>query len=98
MQGLKGTSWFKMFGLNPLANITLRDVPSNFSLHASPPKSLLEILIHFCTTWVNGKLRTVGFIKDNSPELMILWHHNSLPKEYNSLIISRETPSFALPH
>ena len=36
-----------------LTNITLRDVPSDFSLHASPPKSLLEILIHFGTARMN---------------------------------------------
>ena len=58
-----------MLGLNPLTNITLRDVPSDFSLHASPPKSLLEILIHFGTARMNGELRTMGFIKDNRDEV-----------------------------
>ena len=58
-----------MFGLNPLANITLGDISSDFSLHVSPPKPLLEILIHFSTGRMNGELRTMGFIKDNRDEV-----------------------------
>jgi hypothetical protein len=45
-----------MYGLNPLANIALGDVSSDFPLHASPPKPLFEILKHFSTTRMNREL------------------------------------------
>ena len=69
-----------MLSFNPLANIALGDISSDFSLHAGPPKPLLEILIHFGTARVNGKLRTMSFLQNKPSEVMIFRHHNTLPK------------------
>jgi hypothetical protein len=45
-----------MTGLNSLANVTLRDILRNFSLHTSPPKVLLQVLVRLGTAGVHGEL------------------------------------------
>src|SRR5436190_18391506 len=52
-QRLKSFGRLKMFGFLSLANIALGDVSSDLPLHTSPPKLLLEILIHLGTTRMN---------------------------------------------
>jgi hypothetical protein len=41
-----------------LANITLRDILCNFSLHTSPPKVLFQILVHLGTARVHREFWT----------------------------------------
>jgi hypothetical protein len=51
-----------MTGFNSLADITLRDILSNFSLHTSPPKVLFQILVHFGTAGVHREFGQMGLV------------------------------------
>jgi hypothetical protein len=42
-----------MTGLNPLADITLRDISCDLSLQAGPPKVLFHLLVHLRTAGVH---------------------------------------------
>ena len=58
-----------MFCLYSMTHITIVNELSNFMFHASPPEGLLQILIHFGTSWMYREKGIMGFIHDNFPEL-----------------------------
>ena len=51
---LEQSSGTLMLDLDSLADITLGNIESNFSLHPMPPESALQILVHFVTTGMDG--------------------------------------------
>jgi hypothetical protein len=69
-----------MTGLNPLANITLRDISCNLSLHASPPEVLFQILVHLGTTRVHREFGQMGLIQYLLTKLMVLGYNDTLVK------------------
>ena len=51
---LEETSWPLVLCFNSSADITFIHELSNFSLHSSPPIRLLEVMVHLCTSRMNG--------------------------------------------
>jgi hypothetical protein len=54
LQRLQKTGGTLMFCLNALTNVAPGNEECNITLHAMPPKGLLEILIHLGSSGVNG--------------------------------------------
>jgi hypothetical protein len=67
-----------MTGLNPLADITLRDISYNFLLHASPPKVLFQILVHLGTIGVHREFGQMGLIQYLLTMLIVLGYNDML--------------------
>jgi hypothetical protein len=67
-----------MTGLNSLANITLRDILCNFSLHTSPPKVLFQILVHLGTARVHREFGQMGLVQYLLTKLMVLGYNDTL--------------------
>jgi hypothetical protein len=67
-----------MTGLDSLANITLRDILCNFSLHASPPKVLFQILVHLGTTGVHREFGQVVLVQYLLMKFMVLRYNEAL--------------------
>ena len=80
-----------MFGLHSLTNIAFGHISCNLSFHASPPKFLLQVLVHLVATRMDRKLRFMGFIKNFLSKLKVLGNYQTFPKPKNSLIIELET-------
>ena len=51
---LEETSWPLVFFLHSSADIAFVHELSNLSLHSSPPIRLLEVMVHLCTSRMNG--------------------------------------------
>jgi hypothetical protein len=67
-----------MISLNPLADITLRDISCNFSLHASPPKVLFQILEHLGTAGVHREFGQMSLVQYLVTKLMVLGYNDTL--------------------
>src|SRR3954463_12332150 len=90
---LRNLKWMKqpcrllVLCLHSPAHITLRHVTGNIPLHTSPPKALLEILIHLCTARVNRQLGIMGFLHDDFSEISLFGNNNSLFEQHGVVIM-----------
>jgi hypothetical protein len=66
-----------MTGFDSLVGVTLRDVLCNFSFHTSPPKVLLQILVHLGTTRVHGEFGQMGLVQNLLTEPMVLGYNDA---------------------
>src|SRR5215216_3730893 len=64
---LEETSWSLMFCFHPSTNITFIHELSNLLLHSCPAESLLEVMVHLRTAWMDGKKRIVRFFHYDLP-------------------------------
>ena len=64
LKGLKQYGSSLVLSLDPLTNVTVLDERRYLSLHAMPPELLLEILIHFGSSRVNGVEGIVCLLHD----------------------------------
>src|SRR5215216_2536877 len=80
-----------MFRFDSLTDITLGDVASDFSLHLVPPKLLLQILIHLCSSGVDRIKSIMSFLHDNLLQLRICWHTDTSFVPQNSFFVFCES-------
>src|SRR4051812_32692939 len=76
-----------LFLLHSATNITSVDKLRNLTLHAGPLESLLEVLIHVGTAWMDGKKGIMRFIQDSFSEIT-LWNHRTVLKEQSALVVN----------
>src|SRR3954467_12698962 len=85
---LRNLKWLKypcrllVLCLHSPAHITLGHKPGNIPLHTSPPKALLEILIHLGATGVDRQLGIMGLLHDDLSEISLLGNNSSLLKHH----------------
>src|SRR3954468_23015871 len=81
---LRNLKWLKqpyrllVLCLHSPTHVTLGHKSGNIPLHTSPPKALLEILIHLGATGVDRQLGIVGLLHDDLSESSLLGNNNSL--------------------
>jgi hypothetical protein len=59
-----------VLGLDALADVTPGNIESYFSLHTVPPKLLLQVLVHFGTSRMNGIWGLMGFLQNELLQLI----------------------------
>jgi hypothetical protein len=64
IQRLQQSGRSHMIGLDALTCVAFCNIVSGIMLHWSPPELRLQIMIHLCTTGVDGILGVVSFIKN----------------------------------
>src|SRR3954466_14239725 len=74
LQWLQQSCGSPMSRLDSLTNITLGYVASDFSLHLMPPKFLLQILIHLCSSRVDRIKSIMVFFQNSLFQLGVCWH------------------------
>ena len=84
-----------MFGLDKVAHIATSNIVGDLSLHVVPPENLLEVLVHFGTTRVNGVSQAVGFLKNLLLKRGLVWHTEVSTKTKYSLLIHGESSSLS---
>src|SRR3954469_21643839 len=84
-----------MSRLGSLTYITLGDIASDFSLHLMPPKLLLQILIHLCSSGVDRIKSIMGFFQNSLLQLGICWHTDTSFVPQNSFFIFGESRYFS---
>src|SRR5215216_7570944 len=57
---LQSSSRPLMFCFDTTANVTLSNITSNVLLHVRPPESLMNVLLHLCTTGMNRQRRIMS--------------------------------------
>src|SRR3954463_7963991 len=95
LQWLQKSSGSLMSCLNSLTYITLGDITSDFSLHLMPPKLLLQILIHLCSSGVDRIKSIMSFLQNNFFQLRIGWYTKEFFVPQNSFFVFRESGYFA---
>src|SRR3954469_12109353 len=78
LKWLKQPCWILVLCLHSPTHITLGHKPSNIPLHTSPPKTLLEVLIHLGATRVDRQLRIMSLLHDDLSEVSLLGSNNSV--------------------
>src|SRR3954470_4672639 len=91
MQWLQQSSRSLMSRLDSLTYITLGDIASDFSLHLMPPKLLLQILIHLCSSRVDRIKSIMGFLQNSLLQFRICWHTDTSFIPQNSFFIFGES-------
>src|SRR3954465_11146025 len=81
LEWLKQPCWLLVLCLHSPAHITLGDKTGNIPLHTSPPKTLLEILIHLGATRVDGQFRIRCLLHDDLSQVSLLWNNGSVLKQ-----------------
>src|SRR3954470_9206990 len=84
-----------MSRLDSLTNITLGYVASDFSLHLMPPKLLLQILIHLCSSELYRIKSIMGLFQNNFFQLQICWYTETSFVPHNSFFVLGESGYFA---
>ena len=84
-----------MFGLDKVAHIATSNIVGDLPLHVVPPENLLEVLVHFGTTRVDGVSRAVGFFKNLLFKRGLVWHIDESTKMKYPLLIHGETGSLS---
>src|SRR3954470_24459889 len=84
-----------MSRLDSLANITLGDIASDFSLHLMPPKLLFQILIHLCSSGVDRIKSIMSFLQNNFFQLRICGYTKASFVPQNSFFVFGESGYFA---
>jgi hypothetical protein len=64
-----------MISFNSPTDVTFSHILCNLALHSSPPKILLQVLVHFALSWMDNISRAMCFMHDLLMELEILWKH-----------------------
>src|SRR3954468_22922939 len=80
-----------MSRLDSLTHITLGDKASDFSLHLMPPKLLLQILIHLCSSGVDRIKSIMSFLQNNFFQLRIYWYTKASFVPQNSFFVFGES-------
>src|SRR3954469_11181825 len=76
-----------MFRFNSLTNVTLGYETSHFPLHFVPPKLFLQILVHLCSTGMNGIKSVMGFLQNYFLQLRICGYTKTFIIPKNSFFI-----------
>jgi hypothetical protein len=63
LQWLQQCNRSLMFSFNSLTSVTKSNTLDNISLHSIPPISGLEITVHHITSWTNGIIKFLCFMK-----------------------------------
>jgi hypothetical protein len=87
-----------MLGLDPIANVTSRDMPGNICLHVLPPELFLQISIHFGASWMDTILGVMTLFQDFSLQGEIGWYTDSTLVPVYSLRIFPKLGALALLH
>src|SRR4051812_2773632 len=95
LQWLQQSCGSLMYRLDSLTYITLGDIASNLSLHLMPPKLLLQILIHLCSSGVDRIKSIMGFLQNNFFQLRICWYTETYFVPQNSFFVFGESGYFA---
>src|SRR4051812_43510516 len=85
LEWLKQPCWLLVLCLHSPAHVTLGHKPGNISLHTSPPKALLEVLIHLGATGVDRQLGIMGLLHDDLSEISLLRDNNSVLKHHGAV-------------
>src|SRR4051812_26661616 len=87
LKWLKQPCWLLMLCFHSPAHITPGDKTGHILLHTSPPKALLEVLIHLGATRVDRQLRVMGFLQNDLSETSFLRNNNSLLEHHGAVIM-----------
>src|SRR3954468_3396135 len=82
LEWLKQPCWLLVLCLHSPAHVTLGHKPGNIPLHTSPPKALLEVLIHLGATGVDRQLIIMGLLHDDLSEVSLLGNNSSLLEQH----------------
>jgi hypothetical protein len=93
-QWLQIFSWPQMIGLDPLTHVTPWHISRNFPLHSRPPEILLQVLIYFGGSRVDGVSRAMSLIQDLAVKLEVLWDHKAILEPQNALGVLSKTLCF----
>jgi hypothetical protein len=67
--------------------VTFYNIASNLALHTSPPELRLQIMIHLCSTRVDGIFGRVSFIEYLLAQLVVLWNHQTILEPESAFLI-----------
>src|SRR3954462_11199571 len=95
MQGLQQSCGSLMSCLDSLTYITLGDIASDLSLHLMPPKLLLQILIHLCSSRVDRIKSIMGLFQNHFFQFRIYWYTETSFVLQNSFFVFSESRYFA---
>src|SRR3954468_12866144 len=84
-----------MSRLDSLTYITLGDIAYDFSLHLMPPKLLLQILIHLCSSGVDRIKSIMRLFQNNFFQLRICWYTETSFVQQNCFFVFGESGYFA---
>src|ERR1041385_1998061 len=87
-----------MLCFHSLADVTLGGIQGNFTLHTVPPEQVLQVLIHFSPSRVDGVRCIVSFLQDSELQLIHVGHTQSTIEPKNSFIIYHELRGLAEGH
>src|SRR3954465_4025869 len=87
LKWLKQPCWPLMLCFHSPAHITPGDKTGNIPLHTSPPKALLEVLIHLGATRVDRQLRVMGLLQNDLSETSLFGNNNSLLEHHGAVIM-----------
>jgi hypothetical protein len=59
-----------MLGLDALTDVTPGNIEGDLSLHAVPPKTFLQVLVHFCASGMNRVRGIMGLLQDGLLQLI----------------------------
>src|ERR1043165_5535936 len=85
LERLEQPCWLMVLCLPSPAHITLGDKTGNIPLHMSPPKPLLEVLIHLGSTRVDRQLGIMSLLHDDLSEVSLLWNNSSVLKHNGAI-------------
>src|SRR4030066_433225 len=71
---------------------------SHISLQTRPPEQLLQIMIHFFSSWMNTQATSVTFLKNHLLHLIVSRYTDSVSKPQHSLSINFEITILSLIH
>jgi hypothetical protein len=83
-----------MLGFDSLTNVAKSNILSNVSLHAIPPISGLEIMVHIISFQMNGISGLMSLMKYLILQLLDIRHTNPSLVSQHTFIILQETRQF----
>jgi hypothetical protein len=83
-----------MIRLDPSTRVTLWHISCNLSLYPCPPKILLQVLIQFVGSGVDGVSGAMDIMHDLAVKLKVLWDHKVILEPHNSLGVLSEILCF----
>src|SRR3954466_14792319 len=85
LEWLKEPCWLLVLCFHSPAHITLGDKTGNIPLNTSPPKTLLEILIHLGATRVDGQFGIMSLLHDDLSQVSLLGNNHSIFKHHGAI-------------
>ena len=95
-EGLKQSGRSLVLSLDPLTNVTILDKQRDFTLHAMPPKFLLEILVHFGPSRVNGVEGLVCLLHDELFQVIVRRNTDTALVPQDTFGVNGETRDFLI--